>query len=318
MKNKGALVGSHLTFELTPAGGPPITGTVTEIEKIPNSTHFIYTVQSSQSLTSSLTGSLLVLTYPDTTYRGDTLGPVISVDPLNNTLTCAKFRKFVKLRDDDRTAVDSLLPYDFLNNDFAFMQSKLDIFKEAYLEPKPVYSDTMFNFKSHIWTTKSFGQWVYYPSKFKRVEQIATGGDPIGVWLCLVCAVWQSGAFKEKDNDPDSQFEATNYGATLPEDPTGFLVSGINNPNDFVLAGGNVTVIPFEQMMDRGNSLNGGDKSIVHEIGHQFGLQHPIPPEPSNMMNESLNPLNSPTTFSISKLHLNYIRCRKTSPGIEP
>lgn len=112
-------------------------------------------------------------------------------------------------------------------------------------------------------------------------------------------------------NAHDSPHEPTNFGLTL--DGFQYLPVG-SDLNNFVISGGDITVIPLEQMMDRSGNLNLGMLSVPHELGHQFGLKHPVSTEQGNLMNDTLNTGNT----SLSRIHRNYIRNRKSSPGIKP
>jgi len=297
MKKKGALVGTHLVFKLTPPGSPVITGTVSEIEKTADS-NFVYTLQTSQSLAGVPDSSLFVLTDPDTTIRGDTLGPILAIDTLNKTLTIAKFRKFVKLRDDDRTAVHQLLPYDFAADPLNLKGPINPTYHKVYLESIAVYSEQLFDFKHTIYDNKSVRDWIFTASTYKNADG-SSGGDRVGVWQCLVCTVWQSGKFRERDNDPQgTQQDTTNLGLTL---------SSLSN--SIVEPGGDTSVFPLENFMDRVGNLQDLGISIIHELGHQFGLGH------TTQVNTLMYPVLSQNTQSMLDIHRNLVRCRKVSPG---
>jgi|GEM_PF-3945421 len=137
--------------------------------------------------------------------------------------------------------------------------------------------------------------------------------DKDSYWCTYLLSGWQASTNLDADPSIELIFAAITYGKIITRDCE-------------ILIGKPGTVLFHESIRDLNLDV---EVATAHELGHQFGLSHGsddssgttcslcvLPECPDHMGLMNLNGIASPFEKFISK-HLNFLRCRVKSPGIE-
>ncbi len=282
-----SLPGLQMDLILIPVPGDTITGLVQEIQKSANGTFTFTVVLLNRTLQGVPNSAVFIVS------DGQPMN-IAAINTTNNTITTNNLSLTAMLRDDDRVASNQILPYNLAQDAAGFLPA-LDTFKSVYLEPIVLPSHVLIPFFP---TISAPNYKIRVESQFDYIKIDLASNTSTGIWYGATCFAWQSGKWN-RDNDPKE--DTLNLGLTFgPVD------------NLSIVAGGDISVFPFETFYDAIGSLNNPTESaaisFIHEIGHQFGLAHIIEME---LMHEELRHNNT----GFNPRHKNIIRSRRRSPG---
>lgn len=221
------------------------------------------------------------------------------------------------IQDDDDTA---LLPYN-LANDPDHIVSVIADARNPFLDTYVVCINDLSNGMAN------FVKSAYQPNELfdiRQNNQDSRASESPNYWVGYVCAGFESKGTYRNDADPDNEAFIPKAdgtlngitGATTGGNAIGTIPSGVKaTSNSVVWYGGECSIFPLENIREIRNCSNRtinllGNKTgemTIHEIGHQFGLDH----IDDTFISQSANDFK----WKIDPSHVNFIRSRKSSPG---
>lgn len=232
-----------------------------------------------------------------------------------NTVSLDELHIPFLIQDDDDTA---LLPYNFANDPDHILSVIADA-RNPFLD---AYVACVNDLPNGI---AGFVKSAYAPADLFNIHRINQGSrtsESPNYWIGYVCVGFESAKTFRNDADPDKEALILNPDGSL-NGITGATTGGnaivpVGQPvtsNDVVFYGGECSLFPLENIREirrcRDADIRlGGNRTgemTIHEIGHQFGLDH---------INDTfISSQIKSFKWEIDPSHVNFVRSRKSSPG---